>query len=224
MPDDATARADNRELVRRGYDAVSNAYRNDRGESDPDSAETTARYADWVGELALRLAPGGCLLDLGCGAGVPADRLLVSAGFDVVGVDISQVQIDRARALVPQATFVCSDLVDFILEPESFDAVISLYALIHVPLEDQRTLFPRVLAALRPRGLFLVIVGHERGQASRTTSAHRCSGTTPTKTHTWNGSTTRASRCSGTATSLKALSGTPWSSPGAPATMFQVLS
>lgn len=162
MPDDATARAAQRDLVRRGYDAVSTAYRDDQGESDPSRPETTSRYAGWTDELARHLAPGSRVLDIGCGAGLPADRLLVEAGFDVVGVDISQVQIDRAGVLVPQATFVRSDLVDFVLDPQSFDAVISLYALIHVPLEDQRILFPRVFAALRPRGLFLVIVGHRR--------------------------------------------------------------
>jgi len=57
---------------------------------------------------------------------------------------------------------VCHDIVDFALEPSSFDAIISLYALIHLPLDDQRDLLPRTFASLRPGGLLLVIVGHER--------------------------------------------------------------
>src|SRR6185295_10245629 len=72
------------------------------------------------------------------------------------------VQIDRARGLVPAATFVCFDIVDFAIEPSSFDAIVSLYALIHLPLDDQRALLPRVFGALRPRGLLLAIVGHGR--------------------------------------------------------------
>jgi SAM-dependent methyltransferase len=100
------------------------------------------------------------VLDIGCGAGVPADRLLVDRGLQVTGIDISPVQIERARALVPEATFVCGDIVDVDIERQGFDAVVSLYALIHLPLEDQRELLPRVFAALHPGGLFLAIVGH----------------------------------------------------------------
>jgi SAM-dependent methyltransferase len=159
---DVDRRAAQRDLVRRGYDAVSRAYRSDLGASHVDSSETTSTYRSWVDDLASQLAPGARVLDLGCGAGVPADRLLVDAGLDVTGVDISQVQIDRARVLVPQATFARCDIVEYELEPSSFDAIISLYTLIHLPLGDQRALIPRVFDALRPGGLFLVIVGHEQ--------------------------------------------------------------
>ena len=93
---------------------------------------------------------------------MPTDRLLVDAGFEVVGVDISKVQIDRARALVPDATYVCHDIVDLTLDSASFDAVVSLYALIHIPYEDQRSLLPRILAALNPGGMLLALVGHRR--------------------------------------------------------------
>jgi SAM-dependent methyltransferase len=162
VPDESESRAAQRDLVRRGYDAVSRVYRTDAGESSAGSAETTSTYAPWIEELSSRLALGARVLDIGCGAGLPADRLLVEAGFEVTGIDISQIQIDRARVLVPQATFVCRDIVDFVLEPESVDAIISLYALIHLPLDDQRDLLPRVVQALRPGGLFLAIVGHEQ--------------------------------------------------------------
>ena len=161
MADDSDSRAARRDLVRHGYDTISRAYRSDAGESSAGSAETTSTYVPWIEDLASRLTPGARILDIGCGAGVPADRLLVDAGFEVTGIDISQVQIDRARVLVPHASFICGDIVDFVLEPERFDAIISLYALIHIPLQDQRDLLPRVFQALHADGLFLAIVGHE---------------------------------------------------------------
>jgi SAM-dependent methyltransferase len=159
---DPESRAAQRDLVRRGYDAVSFEYRTDLGDSAASNSETTSTYRTWIDDLASRLEVGARVLDIGCGAGVPADQLMIDAGLHVTGIDISPVQIDRARLLVPEATFVCCDIVDFGLEPQSFDAIVSLYTLIHIPLDDQRELLPRIFVALRPGGLLLAIVGHEQ--------------------------------------------------------------
>jgi 2-polyprenyl-3-methyl-5-hydroxy-6-metoxy-1,4-benzoquinol methylase len=156
---DEQQRAALRDLVRRGYDAISEQYRSDDGLSNPGSTETTSPYGAWVAELAELVPPGGRVLDLGCGAGVPMSRDLVDRGFDVMGVDISEVQVARARSLVPGGTFAAADMATWDAEPGSFDAVVSLYALIHVPLEDQRALIPRIRRWLRPGGHFLAIIG-----------------------------------------------------------------
>jgi SAM-dependent methyltransferase len=159
---DSGSRAAQRDLVRRGYDQVSRAYRSDDGRSNANGPESTSNYIPWLEELATLMPAPARILDLGCGAGVPADRWLVHAGFEVTGLDISEVQIERARALVPGVTFVCDDLVSFDVDPGSVDAVISFYALIHVPLQDQRELSPRIVTWLRPGGLLMAIVGSER--------------------------------------------------------------
>jgi cyclopropane fatty-acyl-phospholipid synthase-like methyltransferase len=83
-------------------------------------------------------------------------------GFEVVGLDISHVQVERARRLVPTATFIEADMATWYSEPSAFDAIVSFYALIHVPLTDQQALFPRVRRWLRPGGLFMAIVGAQR--------------------------------------------------------------
>jgi 2-polyprenyl-3-methyl-5-hydroxy-6-metoxy-1,4-benzoquinol methylase len=162
---DSTADADRarqRDLVRAGYDAISRRYRSDDGVSNADSAETTADYGAWLAELDDRLPVGARVLDLGCGAGVPTAKVLADAGFEVTGVDISVVQIERARSLVPNATFIHADMAAWNAPPASFHAVVSLYALIHVPLDDQRTLIPRIARWLGPGGYLLAIVGHEQ--------------------------------------------------------------
>lgn len=51
---------------------------------------------------AARLPPGARVLDVGCGSGLLARRL-VEAGFDVVGVDASSAMIDLARTQAPGA-------------------------------------------------------------------------------------------------------------------------
>jgi SAM-dependent methyltransferase len=159
---DVAKRAQQRDLVRRGYDAISLAYRSDDGAAAASSAEDVSRYAGWTAALADLLASSGRVVDLGCGAGIPATRELAGHGLQVLGVDFSAVQVRRARRLVPGARFVQADMTAFSLRPASVDAVVSFYALIHVPLADQQALFPRVRGWLRPGGYFLAIVGAGR--------------------------------------------------------------
>jgi len=155
-------RARQRDLVRRGYDAISRAYRDDEGRANPESDEGTDRYEGWVDDLAKLIRPRARVLDLGCGAGVPATKLLTERNFDVLGVDISAVQIARARQLVPKANFELADMVTWEHEPASFDAAVCFYALIHVPLVDQQHLLAKIRLWLRPAGYLLAIVGSER--------------------------------------------------------------
>jgi hypothetical protein len=92
---------DPKEIVRVGYDTVSNAYRDDEGRGP---AGLEIRYADWLAELIPHLNPSARVLDLGCGCGLPTTKLLAER-FRVTGVDFSPVQIERARRLVPAQSF-----------------------------------------------------------------------------------------------------------------------
>jgi len=77
----------------------------------------------------------------------------------VLGVDFSAVQLHRAQRLVPAARLVQADIARFALQPATVAAVVSFYALIHVPVADQRALFPPIRDWLRPGRYFLAIVG-----------------------------------------------------------------
>ena len=140
--------------MRRGYDKLSYAYRAD------DTPDGHGPYAEWVAVLADRLPGLSRVLDLGCGCGLPAARLLAER-FDVTGVDCSEVQINRARRLVPAARFVCADMCEVSFLPASFAAVVSFYAIFHVPLEEHPGLFARIAAWLQPGGYLLAIVGRD---------------------------------------------------------------
>jgi len=142
---------DPKSIVRRGYDQVSRAYRRD----DAGDGE----YAPWLDLVERGLTPGSPVLDLGCGCGVPVARRLAPR-FRVTGIDLSTVQIERARELVPGATFLCGDMTTATFENESFDAILCLYALIHVPLAEQLPVLRKIAGWLRPGGLFLATVGH----------------------------------------------------------------
>jgi 2-polyprenyl-3-methyl-5-hydroxy-6-metoxy-1,4-benzoquinol methylase len=143
---------DPREMVRRGYDAVSYQYRRD----DADEG----RYAPWIAGLCERVPARADILDLGCGCGVPVARSLARAGHTVTGVDFSEVQVRRARRLVPAARFVKADVTATNMPTASFDAVVCLYAMIHLPLDAQAPLLARIGRWLRPDGWLLATVGH----------------------------------------------------------------
>jgi ubiquinone/menaquinone biosynthesis C-methylase UbiE len=142
---------DPKETVRRGYDQISRLYRTD------DDGE--GGYAPWIAALLERLRPGSAVLDLGCGCGVPVARALAAAGHAVTGVDFSAVQIERARVLVPRAEFQCADATQVEFPDAAFDAVVSFYALIHIPLEEQPPLLAKVARWIKPGGWFVATVG-----------------------------------------------------------------
>jgi len=143
-----------KDTVRRGYDKLSNAYRSN------DTSDEYGEYARWIADLSGHLSPGATVLDVGCGCGLPATRLLARR-FTVTGVDFSDTQIVRARQLVPEARFLCGDIMDLVFSPESFDAVVSFYAIIHMPLEEHKPLLNRISTWLKPSGYLLATVGHE---------------------------------------------------------------
>lgn len=145
-----------KDIVKNGYDRVSFAYRED----SPDRAsESYKQYEAWITELSGYLHASSSVLDLGCGCGVPAAQLL-GKRFRVTGVDISTVQIERARKLVPDARFILGDMSEVEFEPSEFDAVVCLYAIIHVPLAEQRRLLTNMSKWLKPGGLLLLSAGY----------------------------------------------------------------
>jgi SAM-dependent methyltransferase len=142
---------DERDLVRRGYDVLSHHYRRDDAED--------GQYGPWLADLHRRLPASAAVLDLGCGCGVPVARYLANVGHRVTGVDISEVQIERARRLVPSGKFLRVDAIELQLPPASLDAVLCLYALIHMPLAEQPRLIDRMTTWLRPGGWLLATAG-----------------------------------------------------------------
>jgi cyclopropane fatty-acyl-phospholipid synthase-like methyltransferase len=139
-------------IVAAGYNAVADRY---AALEDPNLEwPRTRRVADFT----ARLPANATVLDLGCGGGEPVARDLAAAGFDVVGVDVSEEQVRRARLAVPSARFEVGDMLAVELPESSFDGVVSLYAIDHVPRERHPDVFRRIRQWLRPRGLALVAI------------------------------------------------------------------
>jgi cyclopropane fatty-acyl-phospholipid synthase-like methyltransferase len=139
-----------RELVRSGYDAIASAYLAERDQTD--KQHYVERFAEF-------LRPGGSVLDVGCGAGMPVDRYLIDNGFDVVGIDISPTQIDLARGSVPEGHYEVRDMTSLRSGEFRVDGVVSLYAIFHTPREEHGRLLKTFASFLRPGGMMLITMG-----------------------------------------------------------------
>src|ERR671916_380466 len=121
-------------------------------------------------EFALRSAPGileildrngihdGLIVDLGCGSGLWA-RELVDAGYQVLGIDISEAMIELSRKRVPEAEFRVGSLFEAEIPPCAAVTAVSevLNYLFDAENEEQGLgrLFRRVHDALVPGGVFV---------------------------------------------------------------------
>lgn len=136
-----------------------------------DSRGWDLRYAGselvWTAEpnrfLAAEVAdlPAGRALDLACGEGRNA-VWLAQRGWDVTGVDFSQVGLDKGRRLAQErgvpVQWVRADVTEYVPPPAAFDLVAILY--LHLDPAVTRAVLRRAAAALAAGGTLLV-VGHD---------------------------------------------------------------
>lgn len=125
-------------------------------------ARVNASRLHWVHNayyqrLLLGQLPQRCerVLDVGCGAGAFAARLADHVGH-VDAVDKSATMIEAAQRRTPaNVTCTLTDVMKLSLPPEHYDAIVSITALHHLPLDDAlRHLAP----ALRPGGVLAAVV------------------------------------------------------------------
>ena len=143
---------DFKNLVKEGYNKVAEEYLTERTRDSED-----VRLLD---DLIGRLPAHAQVLDAGCGAGLPIAQIL-SRRFDVLGVDFSAAQIQLARKFVPNARFVCQDMTKLDLPEATFDAIVSYYAIIHIPRQEHRSLFVNFQRMLKRGGFALLCLGAE---------------------------------------------------------------
>ena len=141
-----------KKIVEVGYDSMAEVYL-----TWGDDGEDVARN-HFFAEFSERLSDGAQVLDFGCGAGEPSTKLLAER-FSVVGVDISEVQLQLARELVPSAKFIHGDITELVFPNASFAGVTAFYSISHIPREEHGELFRRIAAWLEPGGLFLATLG-----------------------------------------------------------------
>jgi len=100
----------------------------------------------------------GLVIDLGCGSGIAAE-LFASAGYDVLGIDVSRSMLRLARRRVPGATFRLGSLAEVELPTAVAVAGIgeSFNYFVGRPISERALarLFRRIHRALVPGGVLL---------------------------------------------------------------------
>jgi SAM-dependent methyltransferase len=98
------------------------------------------------------------VLELGCGAGYPVTAA-IAREHRVVGVDVSSVQLSKARENAPTAMLLQADMSTLELADASLDAVIAFYSITHVPRAEHGELIEKMARWLVPGGFFLGSLG-----------------------------------------------------------------
>ena len=64
-----------------------------------------------------------------------------------------------AKRKAPNATFLNMDMRRMELPPKSFDGIVCLYSIIHIPRRNHRRILSRFRELLKPNGLLLLCTG-----------------------------------------------------------------
>lgn len=108
---------------------------------------------------ALRVGPGQKIADLGCGRGGPGQWIARATGAGLVGIDVSEVALEQARARASQLGI--SDIVSYKtasfdatgLDAASVDGALSIDVIWAIP--DKRAGFAETARILKPGARFV---------------------------------------------------------------------
>ncbi|MFX1378642.1 MAG: class I SAM-dependent methyltransferase [Promethearchaeota archaeon] len=137
-------------LVEQGYNKIADEYYTYRDIN---------KFDNELRKFASLLPHNAHILDVGCGAGIPTAKFLVEKGIQVTGIDLSQTMLNLARENVPNAQFIKMDMNELEFKENTFNGIISVYTLFHVPKKNHFEIFKRFHKILKPGGILLMNTG-----------------------------------------------------------------
>jgi SAM-dependent methyltransferase len=119
-----------------------------------------------IEELKRAGIDSGTVVDLGCGSGITS-RLLRDAGYEILGIDLSEPLIEMARKRVPDAAFRVDSFATADIPPcVAVTAIGEIFNYTFDPANStavRAKVFDRIYAALAPGGLLVFdLAGHAR--------------------------------------------------------------
>lgn len=134
-----TARHDTFESVRSDAERVSDIYERHAAAWSRDRGDDVREKA-WLDRFLALLPNKPCVLDLGCGTGMPIAGYLADHGCRVTGVDASRAMIAMSAARLPEHHWHVADMRSLALD-RRFDGIVAWDSFFHLPQPDQRRMF-----------------------------------------------------------------------------------
>ncbi|MEA2070980.1 MAG: class I SAM-dependent methyltransferase, partial [Asgard group archaeon] len=138
------------ELVKESWDKIGHRY-----DSYRDHTKINAELEQFTKFLPQK----GTILDVGSGSGIPVAKYLTEKGFKIIGIDISKKMVELAKKNVPKATFRQQDVLQMDFEDSSFDGIICVYTLWHVPRKKHAEIFKKFYELLKSNGILVINTG-----------------------------------------------------------------
>ncbi|MFX1573749.1 MAG: class I SAM-dependent methyltransferase [Promethearchaeota archaeon] len=138
-----------KEIVRKGYNKVAKKIQEIDG-LEKDGLDEWKPFSEFMDRVPL----GGLVLDAGCGNG--SYSCYLNKKCDVIGVDISEKQIELAKQNALKGKFICMDMTRLEFPNEFFDGILSYYSIIHIPRDEHYDLLKNFYRMLKIHGVCLL--------------------------------------------------------------------
>lgn len=128
------------------------------------NATVSADLSETCNKFLKYVAPGGKILDAGCGSG--RDSLyFIKHGYKVVSIDASEEMVRLSSKLTGQQTLLMKfEDIDF---KDEFDGIWACASLLHVPKMEIKGVMTRLAQALKENGIFYGSFKYGEGEEFR---------------------------------------------------------
>jgi len=128
------------------------------------NATVSADMSETCDKFLKYIAPGGKILDAGCGSG--RDSLyFIKHGYKVVSIDASEEMVRLSSKLTGQQTLLMKfEDIDF---KDEFDGIWACASLLHVPKMEIKGVMTRLAQALKENGIFYGSFKYGEGEEFR---------------------------------------------------------